>query len=270
MNEKVTASDTGYAASKWQFDDEVTRVFDDMLERSIPQYEVMRRAVTDMAYRFAQPQTDIVDLGCARGAAIAPLVERFGEQNRFVGIELSQPMLEASRQRFKTYVERGIVSIESLDLRKEYPKASASVTLSVLTLQFVPIEHRQRVVRQIYNSTVSAGALILVEKVLGNTADIDQALVDPLCARVVDAELLRDAGSEGLQHYVRSGEEAARHFEQLPRPRGVSGAIDLAPAVRDHAAPTQHKPASTSPWISVAGPSTFGPHRAPSGCGART
>jgi tRNA (cmo5U34)-methyltransferase len=171
-------SDTGYAPSKWEFDPEVTRVFDDMLERSVPQYGVMRRAVFDVACRFARPGTDIVDLGCSRGEAIAPLVDRFGTQNRFVGIEVSAPMLEAARARFREAIERGVVSLHSMDLRKEYPKAQASVTLSVLTLQFVPIEHRQRVVRDIYRSTVPGGVLILVEKVLGNTADIDRILVD--------------------------------------------------------------------------------------------
>ena len=32
----------------WAFDDDVTRVFDYMLERSIPQYGLMRRAVLDV------------------------------------------------------------------------------------------------------------------------------------------------------------------------------------------------------------------------------
>lgn len=177
-NQGETGTDTGYTRAKWGFDAEVTRVFDDMLERSIPQYDVMRRAVTDMACRFVKPSTDIVDLGCARGEAIAPLVDKFGANNRFIGIELSVPMLEAAKQRFKEYIEKGTVSIKSLDLRKEYPAANSSITLSVLTLQFVPIEHRQRVVREVYKSTVAGGGFILVEKVLGNTAEIDQAMVD--------------------------------------------------------------------------------------------
>ncbi len=170
--------DIGYASAKWEFDEEVTRVFDDMLERSIPQYEVMRRAVFDVACLYVKPHTDIVDLGCSRGEAMAPLVDRFGAHNRFVGIEVSPPMLESVRQRFKGMIDTGVISIKDLDLRLKYPAVSASVTLSVLTLQFVPIEHRQRVVREVYKSTVSGGVFILVEKVLGNTADIDQTMVD--------------------------------------------------------------------------------------------
>jgi tRNA (cmo5U34)-methyltransferase len=165
-------------ASKWAFDVDVTHVFDDMLNRSIPQYEVMRQSCFDMACRYIQPKTAIVDLGCSRGEAIRLLMDRFGANNRFVGIEVSQPMLEAARERFKGYIDCGIVDIRHMDLRKEYPPVSASVTLAVLTLQFTPIEYRQRIVAEVYKHTVDGGAFIVVEKVLGATADIDCALVD--------------------------------------------------------------------------------------------
>jgi hypothetical protein len=62
---------------KWQFDEDVTDVFDDMLARSIPQIDAMRELVGRAATRFVQPGTHVVDLGCARGGAMAPLVERF-------------------------------------------------------------------------------------------------------------------------------------------------------------------------------------------------
>lgn len=165
-------------AGKWEFDGEVAAVFDDMLERSIPQYPVMRQACFDLACRYARPKTDIVDLGCSRGEAMAALVDRFGAANRFVGIEVSPPMLAAARERFGGYIECGVVDIREHDLRRGYPPVRASVTLCVLTLQFVPIEYRQRVVRDIYQSTVPGGALILVEKVLGATAELDAAMVD--------------------------------------------------------------------------------------------
>lgn len=164
-------------SGKWEFDSEVTHVFDDMLSRSIPQYEVMRKACLDMATRYVQPRTDIVDLGCSRGEAMATLIDRFGAYNRFVGVEVSQPMLDAARERFEGMIRCGVVDLRNLDLRAEYPPVQASVTLCVLTLQFTPIEYRQRILRDIYKSTVHGGALILVEKVLGATADLDALMV---------------------------------------------------------------------------------------------
>lgn len=54
----------------------------------------------------------------------------------------------------------------------------ASLTLSVFTLQFVPIEYRQRVIQDVYDHTIPGGGFVLVEKVLGETARIDKLLVE--------------------------------------------------------------------------------------------
>lgn len=163
---------------RWQFDAEVASCFDDMLRRSIPQYDLMRSLCFDLGSRYVEPKTEIVDLGCSRGEAIEPFVRKFGAFNRFVGVEVSPPMLDVARERFAGLIERGIVEIRDDDLRIKYPPVRASLTLCVLTLQFTPIEHRHRIVRDIFKSTTPGGALILVEKVIGSTAEIDAALVE--------------------------------------------------------------------------------------------
>lgn len=162
----------------WAFDESVATVFDDMLQRSIPQYEVMRRTVFELACAYVQPDTAIIDLGCSRGEALAPFVSKYGVHNRFVGIDVSEPMIAAARERFQGYINCSVVSIRNLDLRNNYPPEYASVTLCILTLQFTPIEHRQKILRSIYQHTKQGGALILVEKVLGDTADLNALMVD--------------------------------------------------------------------------------------------
>jgi len=164
--------------TKWQFNEEVTASFDDMLERSIPQYDVMRKACFDIACIFVKKGTDIVDLGCSRGEAIAPLISKFGAHNRFIGLEISEPMLEAAQKRFEGFINCGIVQILKHDLREEYPLFNASVTQAILTLQFVPIEYRQRIIRNIYQSTCYGGVFLMVEKVIGNMAEIDRIMVN--------------------------------------------------------------------------------------------
>lgn len=161
---------------RWQFDEEVSACFDDMLRRSIPQIDVMRRAVNDLAVAYVQPETALVDLGCSRGDAMAALVERF-PLTRFVGVEVSEPMLEWCRYRFAAQIEAGQVSVEAIDLRDAYPSGLASVTLAVLSMQFTPIEHRQRILRDVWRHTAPGGAFIMVEKVLGATAELDAGFV---------------------------------------------------------------------------------------------
>ena len=162
---------------RWHFDDSVTRVFDDMLRRSIPLHDVMRRAVFEVGVEFVQPDSDIVDVGCARGEALAGFIATFGAANRYVGVDVSAPMLEAVRERFAPQIARGIATFANLDLRNGYPQVHASVTLCVLTLQFTPIEYRQRILQDIYRSTVPGGVLILVEKVLGATPDLGRVMI---------------------------------------------------------------------------------------------
>ena len=187
MNNDVHTDQT-MPSGRWTFDGDVTAVFDDMLQRSIPQYEVMRDAVLSIGSPFIQQQTDVVDIGCSRGEALAPFVEQFGIKTRrdsslryvdsFVGIEVSDPMLSAATERFAREIGAGIVKIVKYDLRDGYPYVRASLTLSVFTLQFVPMEYRQRVVQDVYDHTVAGGAFVLVEKILGDTSTIDRLFVD--------------------------------------------------------------------------------------------
>lgn len=163
---------------RWEFNREVTDVFDEMLERSVPQYQTMRRTVFEVGRMFRRPGTAVVDIGCSRGEALAPFVDEVtpAHSYRFVGCEASRPMYEAAKERF---ADRSDVGIMLHDLRDGFPPIKrTSLVLSVLTLMFVPINHRQRIVQQAYDSLDKGGALLLVEKVLGSGARVDDVMVE--------------------------------------------------------------------------------------------
>ncbi len=74
-------------------------------------------------------------------------------------------MLRVLRERF---AGRADVAIHDLDLRDDFPPVrDAALVLSVLTLQFVPIECRQALVQRIHDSLAPGGTLLIIEKVLG-------------------------------------------------------------------------------------------------------
>src|SRR5688572_9647469 len=47
------------------FNKQVTAVFDDMLDRSVPFYQEIQRMVAELAVDFAQGGTNVYDLGCS-------------------------------------------------------------------------------------------------------------------------------------------------------------------------------------------------------------
>lgn len=161
---------------KWQFDEEVTAVFDDMLERSIPDYYNMRELVHKLTKKYARPNTVILDLGCSTGGAIKKSINEL-PNNFFIGIEVSEPMRQKAKEIFKG-IDR--VAILNHDLRNGLPKIGekVSVILSVLTIQFTPIEYRLNIIKDVYKTLSDGGVFIFVEKVLGETAEIDNTLVE--------------------------------------------------------------------------------------------
>ena len=173
----MTYKDHTLPPGKWEFNAEVTDVFDEMLERSIPDYPGMRKTTTELAVKFAQPGTYIVDLGCSRGAALKPIATQLGSSVSYAGIEVSPPMLAAAR------TELPFAVLADTDLRHDYPDFDASVVLSVLTLQFIPIEYRQKIVSEGYDSLRPGGVFLLVEKILGHDAVTNKLFIDTYLKR---------------------------------------------------------------------------------------
>jgi tRNA (cmo5U34)-methyltransferase len=173
----MTFKDHTLPVGKWEFNKEVTDVFDEMLERSIPDYEGMRETTTELAVRYAVPETFVVDLGCSRGAALKPIYSVLEDSVSYAGIEISEPMRDAA------VTEIPFAEILNTDLRHDYPGLDASVVLSVLTLQFIPIEYRQKIVANVYDSLRPGGAFLLVEKILGRDSFTNELFIETYLKR---------------------------------------------------------------------------------------
>lgn len=174
------------ATEKWEFDESVTQVFDDMLERSIPQYDLMRKTVTDTACHFLleQPGSHVLDLGASRGEQLAQVIEARGlGKHYYAAVEISDPMFDALKERFADERRAGYIQLLQMDLRREFPtfgdgmKPVAGVVMAVLTMQFIPIEYRLSILAKIHRMLRPGGAFIMVEKILGATSEIDEMML---------------------------------------------------------------------------------------------
>jgi len=172
----MTEQDTGYAPERWQFDGEVTRVFDNMLERSIPQHDSMRELVTSFAGKYAFPGDTLVDLGCSLGNAMEPHVHN---GVACIGLDNSPSMVASAQARFQGDQWR----VHHHDLKDGLPAFIASrkgitVFQSILTLMFIPLEERHALVRQVYEALQPGGIFIVVEKVHWNDFRMHDMTVD--------------------------------------------------------------------------------------------
>lgn len=158
---------------KWVFDDEVAQCFDEMLQRSIPNYETMRELVYNVGRHYVKDGAAVMDIGCSNGNAALPFVKTFN--NQFVLCDVSESFLDLCRKGFKAHQN---VQILNHDLRNGVPDVQSCLILSILTVQFTPIEYRQKIINSVYEHLQPGGAFIFVEKLLGTTYDIDSVLVD--------------------------------------------------------------------------------------------
>lgn len=168
---------------KWEFNSEVTNCFDDMLLRSIPQYEIMRSCVYTLGVSVLNKiskkrAVSILDIGCSNGLSLERFVKYYGDNGRFRGIDVSEPMLSDAKERFKEDIGLGIVEINNVDLRNDFPKDAYDLITSILTIQFTPIEYRQKIIQNIYDNLSVGGAFIMVEKVLGNCNELNELMID--------------------------------------------------------------------------------------------
>ena len=53
----------------FEFDEQVVRVFPDMIARSVPGYASILSMIEQLSSRFVRPGTSVWDLGCSLGAA---------------------------------------------------------------------------------------------------------------------------------------------------------------------------------------------------------
>ena len=61
------------AIADFDFGEKTAEVFDDMLDRSIPQYWELQRMIGELAAEFAVDGSSIYDLGCSTGITLKTL-----------------------------------------------------------------------------------------------------------------------------------------------------------------------------------------------------
>lgn len=148
------------------FDEDVVRVFPDMIKRSVPGYTTIIAMTGLLAGRYAQPGTRCYDLGCSLGASTLSMRQHVrAEDCRIVGIDNSEAMIQRCRSVIDTDSHDTPVDLHCADI-SDIAIENASVVVLNFTLQFIPVEQRDALIKRIGEGLRPGGILVLSEKVL--------------------------------------------------------------------------------------------------------
>ena len=157
---KSRALTTGF-----RFDEQVVKVFPDMITRSVPGYELVIPMTGMLARRYAQPDTNIYDLGCSLGAtslAMSIAVQAAG--TKIIAVDNSEAMVSRFKQTLNDNQGRVPVEIH-LENMVDTNIENASVVVLNFTLQFLDREQRQALISRISAGMNPGGALVISEKI---------------------------------------------------------------------------------------------------------
>ena len=148
----------------FRFDETVTRVFPDMIERSIPGYAELIPLIGRLARCEAQPGTRLYDLGASLGAVTLAMRHQVQAEGVSIhAVDNSSAMVERLRQIVAEDNARIPVNIEAADIR-DVTLNNASVVVLNFTLQFLPPEDRPGLLENVLEGLRPGGLLILSEK----------------------------------------------------------------------------------------------------------
>ena len=165
------------------FNEDVAKVFPDMIKRSVPGYPTIVENLGVLAAQFAQPHSALYDLGCSLGAVTQALRRHVRTDDcRVIAVDNSPAMVErcseylhAQDSMFQELLPVEVIEADILALDFQ----PTSLVALNFTLQFIAPEQRLELLTRIRQALLPGGALILSEK-LCFADDAEHALLGEL------------------------------------------------------------------------------------------
>ena len=158
------------------FDENVARVFPDMIRRSVPGYETIIALTGLMAEQYAQPDSQCYDLGCSLGAATLAMHNRIQQPGcRIIAVDNAEAMTRRCQQHVREAGEGTEVEVICADIQ-DVTIQNASVVVLNFTLQFITPASRLALLQQICKGMRPGGALVLAEKIVFSDAAEQQRM----------------------------------------------------------------------------------------------
>ncbi|GAB2191699.1 carboxy-S-adenosyl-L-methionine synthase CmoA [Sessilibacter sp. MAH1] len=166
------------AIDKFAFNKAVVDVFPDMIKRSVPGYLTIIGMIGDLTSRYVQANSNCYDLGCSLAAATLAMRQNIGERGcEIIAVDNSQAMIERAQKMMARDHSATPVTLVCDDINGIEIK-NASIVVLNFTLQFIPVQQRDKLLANIYQGLNPGGVLILSEKIAFEDQRHNQLMID--------------------------------------------------------------------------------------------
>jgi tRNA (cmo5U34)-methyltransferase len=160
---------------KFEFDEAVASVFDDMLSRSVPFYDEVRKLIISLIIAEQEEGKKVLDLGSSTAKFLLDLDSKLDVKMHLKGIDNSQAMLDRARQKCQAFGAE--IELELADML-EYAFGGEDIIVANYTLQFIRPMQRPDLVQKISEGLNEGGMFIFSEKVIFEDKKLDKQLID--------------------------------------------------------------------------------------------
>jgi len=150
---------------KFEFDDTVADVFDDMIQRSVPGYSAILAMIGVLAERYLKPGGVCYDLGSSLGGVTLAIHENTQHiACKIIAVDNSGAMVQRLQALVETKKLADRIMVRQEDIR-DTTIENASVVVLNFTLQFLALAQRNVIIQKIYDGLLPGSICILSEKI---------------------------------------------------------------------------------------------------------
>jgi tRNA (cmo5U34)-methyltransferase len=160
---------------KFEFDQAVASVFDDMLSRSVPFYDEVRSLVISLVLAEQKEGKRVLDLGASTAKFLLDLHSKMEVQMQLKGIDNSPAMLERAEQKCQAF--GATIDLELADMM-EYDYDNEDIIVANYTLQFIRPMQRIELIKRLYKGLNEDGLFIFSEKIVFEDKRLDKEMID--------------------------------------------------------------------------------------------
>jgi len=160
---------------KFEFDEAVASVFDDMLSRSVPFYDEVRKLIIALILSQEKEGLKVLDLGVSTAKFLLELESKSGVKMQLKGLDNSQAMLDRALQKCQAF--GADIELELVDMLG-YVYKDEDVIVANYTLQFIRPMQRVALIKKIYQGLDDDGMFIFSEKVVFENKVLDKEMIE--------------------------------------------------------------------------------------------